>query len=253
MSEGVKMFTLNEGSQTSSRVALQLTRAPQQIIIRLTGGFGLMEEDDGHRAVDLIAKALADFEGALIFGGTRIVRLSDPLSVVPTLGEIPYRIRQTSPRARILGIVPRLSDFCLIPGLGLVLDRREDLDQVTIIHPDQDTCLQVQPHVDGKSKWDAEWIESMRIIDELVSEAGWRQLLLCYNGGNVTKTEILAWAERQWPVLLIADSGRITHEIATTSEWKPFLQRHPNIHVVPHEHDAIKEAVASLTERKAYL
>lgn len=240
MTEGVQIFTLNADDQTSTVIALQLTQAPHHAILRLTGGFGKMAENDGIRAIELLSKALADFNGAMLYGGTRVLRRSNPSVIVPTLGEVPYRVRLTSPSAKILGIIPRVDIFRIVPGLGMVISEEPSLDQITVVHPEQDIGLQVQKNVDDLAPWDAEWKESLRIVDHLVKYAGWRHVLLSYNGGEVTRREITAWSNLSWPVLLVSGGGRVTDELANDKEW---LRSHPSVVVAESSISSVREAL----------
>lgn len=243
--KGVQVFTLNSDEQSSAIVALQLTRAPQHVVMRLAGGSGAISWEDGNRGSALLSTALGRFQGAILFGGTRVVKMSQTFKVWPGIQEVPFIVKSLSPKVTILGIIPRISIFRLVENLGMVISEDPENDKVTIVHPEQDICLQVQTNVDDFAPWDAEWIESLKIAEHLRLYAKWQSLLVAYNGGTVTLQEIKAWAALGRPVVIVKDSGQTCDSLANDEGW---LGEHPSVRVAGHSVESLRGVIESIVE-----
>ena len=255
----------NKGERPTN-VMLRLTAARKRIILRLTGGCGFMSPEDALGLEDLFRASLAGFEGALLFGGTRMLSRSksnacltedgnegDPApyssltipparAVVPGITEIACLIRRDNPGCVMLGVVPRTGEM-QITADGLVVSDNESEPYQTIIHPEQDVCLLVQENADDPSPWDAEWQECVRITQDLRTLAAWTSLLVVYNGGGTTEREVVATAKRGWPVLLIRGSGRAADKLA---EDEQFRQLYPNVRTADRTISSMRDELTAL-------
>lgn len=220
------LFIKSKGEQTT-KLTLRLTTAPRKVVVRLTGGCGCMSSADAQGMEALFTEAFSGFDGALLFGGTRMLARTDQEHIVPGVTEVAALIRRTNPHCVSLGVVPRTQDL-RISDAGMVVQDDPRDEYVTIIHPHQDMCLVVQTNVDDPAIWDAEFLECARIIDDLRTYASFQHLLICYNGGGTTERELLHHVQRGWPVLLVAGSGRITDRYAND---ETFLAKHPSVQV----------------------
>jgi hypothetical protein len=66
-------------------------------------------------------------------------------------------------------------------------------------------------------------------MEALKKERKFKSLTLFYNGGEVSKKELMDTIELGWQVALIKDSGRMCDTYGNDQE---FLDAHPNVHVV---------------------
>ena len=239
------LYIKNQGEE-SLKVALSLTRAPQSVVVRITGGCGYMSAEDAANLMELYAGAFFGFRGALLFGGSRMLKRTDPSIIVPGITEVGPRIKLACPDSYVLGIIPRSCDFGYSPYGLVVADNPED-EYFTVVHPDQDAVLLVQQSVDQGVCWEAEYLEAMEITRILRQYAGWRSLLVSYNGGGVTEKEVLATAQAGWPVLLIRGSGRKTDSLAEQLERDfQFRLEHPSIRVCDRSVDSFRAALQDL-------
>ena len=198
------LYIQNKGEK-STNVALRLTRASHRYIIRFTGGCANMEECDAQGLYELFEDSFAYFSGAMLFGGTRMLKISNPKKVIPGVTEIVARLKKICPNSVSLGVIPRTQELKLT-DYGLCVATEPDKDCFTVVHPEQDICLVVQISPDHVASWDAEAEECAEIINNLRVFAQWQSLLISYNGGGVTEREIVNTAKRGWPVLLIEGS-----------------------------------------------
>jgi len=228
--------------EQSSKIALKLTKAKDRFVVRITGGCGYMNQEDASGLNELFEKSFEGFSGAMLFGGTRMIKKGSQNEIVPSITEIAPLVRKKNNNSVVLGVVPKTDDLYL-SEYGLIVCSEESSDYVTIIHPEQDICLMVQKSVDQNSLWEAEYKECIKIIDSLRKYADWKSLLISYNGGGVTEKEILKTAELGWPVLLIKNSGRKTDEYA---ENKRFLERYPNVLVCEKNYRAIRNVLKKI-------
>ncbi len=235
------LYMQNKG-ESSIRFALRLTSAPSRVVVRITGGCGNMSAADADGMYDLFAEALKGFDGGILFGGTRMIS-KEGGKILPSVTEIPTRIKIRAPDAVILGVVPRTSELKLVPGLGMVVSGESGAAYDSIIHPNQEACLLVQQSVDTGVEWEAEYRVCLDIVKNLRDYANWQSVLISYNGGSVTKKEILETAERGWPVVLVSGSGRVTGELAEDND---FLNEHPNVLVAEKTSESLRGVLAKL-------
>ncbi len=229
------LFVKSKGEQTV-QLALKLTTAPRKFVVRFTGGCGKMSRQDAEDLYELFDEAFVGFQGAMLFGGTRMLSREDSTIIVPGITEVVHRIRTNNPQSISLGVVPRTSVLCL-SDLGMIVENDPQSPYLTIVHPEQDICLMVQVATDCPEVWDAEYQECQRIMEDLRGFAGFQTLLICYNGGTVTERELLVHAKKGWPVLLIEGSGRTTDRYASDST---FLSDYPNVRVAEKSASAIR-------------
>jgi len=213
-----RLFVKSRGEQTT-KLSLMLTKAPRKCVVRLTGGCGNMSATDAEGLYDLYTQALSGFDGAIIFGGTRMVSRDNYDTIIPGITEIPSRMREFCPNMIVLGVIPKTEDLGLDPDLGLIVSSEPDKPFVTVVHPEQDIVLVVQTSVDDKEIWDAEFYECLRITKDLRDYGSFSSVLISYNGGSVTEREILETAKNGLPVILIKGSGRKTDEYAANTDF----------------------------------
>lgn len=230
------LYVKSKGESTV-KLTLRLTTAQQKVVVRFTGGCAKMSAQDAEGLYELFVESFVGMRGAILFGGTRMLRRDNPSEVIPGITEVAHRIRKANPGSISLGVVPRTSEMSITEH-GLIVEDDGVSDHLTIVHPEQDICLIVQLNADGEEVWDAEWQECAHLIEELREFAGFSQsLLVCYNGGSVTERELLAHASRGWPVLLIEGSGRTTDKYAGD---EAFLATYPNVRVAEKSVDSIR-------------
>jgi hypothetical protein len=249
------LYVQNVGEDVSTKVALSLTQARERLVVRFTGGCGLMSDEDARAMQHLLTEPFRDFGGAILFGGTQMVSRDNPSQVIPGITEIPPLIRDMCPDARVLGVVARTSDFQILPGLGLIVSNEPSRSYATIAHPNQDVCLVLQKSVDQTTVWDTEYQVCEHIVRHLVDYAQWRPLLFVYNGGGITEKEILLWAKNEWPILLVRGSGRKADQYANDEN---FLLANPCVTVAETTTWSIRDRLEELgaipiSSRKAEL
>ena len=239
---------IKQWGEQISKPELSLTSASRKVVVRFTGGCGSMSKEDAIGLYDIFVKAFDGFEGAILFGGSRMLKRFDPTEVVPGITEIPPLIKRNCPKSVILGIIPRFQEL-KISQHGLVVSDETGNDFFTIAHPDQGQCVVVQKSADEGvgviphlkfGGWEVEYLECQRIISDLISYAKFSSLLVSYNGGKVTEAEIVSTAERGWPVLLINGSGRKSDEYANN---RKFLDKYPNVLVAEKDAESIREVL----------
>lgn len=139
---GPPFYVKMAGEQTTD-IELGLTRARQKAIVRFTGGCGNMEPKFGEGMIELLAESFNGFSGAMLFGGTRMLRISNPHIIIPGITEAPPMIWRQNHGSTILGVVAK-TEILHISNYGVVVNEEPERDMVTIMHPEQDKCLIVQ-------------------------------------------------------------------------------------------------------------
>lgn len=226
-----KLFIKSKG-QDLRKLILRLTTAKKKFAIRLTGGCGNLSSEHAEGMYDFFNQALAGYEGALMFGGTRMIMRHDTDVVFPGITEIPYRLKEsTCPSILTLGVIPRtevlgIADFGLLVSDEKPKDGSEPKPYVTIVHPKQDIVLVTQVSADKAEIWDAEVDECHDILNSLKEDGEFGVAVIAYNGGGVTEREIRKTAASGWPMILINGSGG---RCDLFSNDEAFLQSHPSV------------------------
>lgn len=186
------------------------------------------------------------FSGLGLFGGTRMIRRDNPKVIVPGITEVFPAIEPWCTNSVFCGVLAKTSHLKISPH-GIVMQNVPADPWVTIIHPNQTSCVLLQPSADTTATWDDEFKECVRIVDSL-KDSQWKSLLVAYNGGGVTEREIRTWAKlgKQnpfWQVLIVQGSGRKSDELAADKE---FLAEHPTVHVCKNNVDDMREKLEDL-------
>lgn len=233
-------YVVNKG-EDSTKFSLTLTRARERMVVRLTGGCGYMSPESADGLYEMFLTAFRGFEGALLFGGTRMLARDDLNRVIPSITEIPPLIKEANPGCEILGVIPKTADLAAVAGIGNVVSDEEKY--YTIAHPYQTSYVLVQDGPDKLVPWETEFEVCRDITSRLRDYAGFGSLLLSFDGGGTTEKEILDLSARGWPVLLIDGSGRKTQEYARNREW---LMAHPNVSVCDNDAASLRAALVEL-------
>jgi hypothetical protein len=219
---------------------------PRRTAVRITGGCGDMSAEDAQGVQELFGKAFEGFDGLLLIGGTRMIKGLDPSDVVFGITEVGPTIRRANSSCRVLGVVPRCTDFmfCADPPVLIVHDEVHDTGITTIVHPDQDVIIAAATALTKEAIWDDEVAFCQFLTGTLVGYGGWKSLLIAYNGGGTTEREIRSTAKRGWPVLLVRESGRVCDKLAHDAE---FLAEHPTIRVCERNAESMRAALQELS------
>lgn len=250
------LFIRNRGESCSKFLANFLNLSVRPFALRVTGGCLIDPEyEPGLAALERALTGgkkrrskLPRFAGFCLFGGTRMVRKDSPRTVVRGITEIVPPINRYCPRAQTLGIIAKVGNLKHSRQGIIVSPAQNDADPyVTMVHPDQDSVLIVQPSADQFASWTDETRECIDIIDQLRSNR-WQGLLIAYNGGQVAGQEIEAWANLGninpfWRVLLVKGSGRSTDKYANDEQ---FLKDHPTVYVCDNNEDSMRAALLQL-------
>ncbi len=242
----------------SQLFGMNAARDIRHFVLRGTGGCGLMKPEDaiGLRNLEfaLSGRDLKDgkqrherFSGLGLFGGTRMIRRDNPKVIVPGITEVFPAIEPWCPNSAFCGVLAKVNHLKFSPH-GLVMHNNPSEDYVTIVHPNQTSCVLLQPSADTVATWDDEFKECVRIVDSLRETGDWKALLTAYNGGGVTEKEIRTWAKlgKQnpfWQVLIVNGSGRKSDELANDKE---FLAEHPTVHVCENDVEDMRAKLLEL-------
>lgn len=236
-------------------------------VLRITGGCGNMTREywDGMQNLEHAltggkrgSKKLPLLAGFVLVGGTRMVNRFNPRKVRPGITEVIVGISRRCKDVKTLGIIAKVGDL-KHSRYGIVCSDDCDKDKpledqyTTIVHPEQDAVMLVQPSADRSASWEDEAKECIDICDHL-REGKWQGLMVVYNGGGVVRKEIEGWAELArkqrmngesafWRVLIIRGSGGTADAYANNAE---FLADNPDVHVCENTVDDIRAKLLEL-------
>ncbi len=186
--------------------ALMGTLAKHKVALRLGGGCKGMSAQDKTQMIEFFREAFRGYQGLIWSGATRQVKDGQ---VDPMVTDVPGIIAQDNPGCIALGTLPRTSMLSLREDSRFVLD-----DYGTVVNPDTYGVLIVQNGADGASGWDGDVNDYFALMQSWRDHAGFSALGVCaWNGGDITKQEIIRSANLGWPTYLVRGSGRACDEI----------------------------------------
>ncbi len=209
--EKVHLVVMNATDGLPAAFALMGTRARKKVALRFLGGCKGMGPDDKRAMLSFFSKALRGFEGLAWSGGTRQVANGE---VDPMVTDVPGLIASENPGCVALGTCPRTSMLSLQEDSRLVLD-----EYGTVPNPDMLGILIVQNGPDGKAEWDLDVPTYFTMMEHWRTYAGFEALgTIAWNGGPITKDEIMHSARRGWPTVLVEGTGRAADEVIAQIE-----------------------------------
>ena len=209
----VNLLVMNADDGLPAAFALMGTLAESKVAMRITGGCKGMSVDDKAQMLQFFADAFSGYKGLVWSGGTRMVVDGH---VDPMVTDVPGVIASVNNGCVALGTVPRTDMLTLQGDSRLVLDQWG-----TVPNPDLLGILIVQNGPDGAMDWDGDLDAYFALMQNWRTYAGFTSLGLCsWNGGDITRAEIMRAIKRDWPVFLVRGSGRVTDEIITQWENK---------------------------------
>lgn len=250
---GVQIIPWSPGVALDPVIA-RLSAVRRRTIIRITGGCANMSDDDAHGVLELFSEAFQGFDGALLIGGTRMVRSNNTADVLFGITEVGPAIRRANPECFMLGIVPRCCGLLHSTQQSVLVVKQiteadsaacgeEHRQFLTIVHPDQDMVVLATTHITMDAIWDDEVEFCWYMTQTLVEYGHWQSLLVAYNGGGVTEREVRATAQRRWPVLLVRGSGRVSDKLAEDTN---FLEQNPSVIVCDRTVQSMRTALERL-------
>lgn len=188
--------------------ALMGTKAASKVAIRLSGGCKGMGPKDKEQMLDFFAQAFDGFNGLIWSGGTR--QVDGQGNTDPMVTDVPGVIAKLNPGTVVLGTVPRTDMLTLQDDSRLVLN-----EYGNVLNPDMDGVLIVQNGPDGKLDWDGDLDAYFTLMEHWRNYAGFTALgMIAWNGGPITRDEILRSAKKGWPTIIITGTGRVADEIS---------------------------------------
>ena len=239
-----KLFFVDSQPQAEATVIATICGANRRKLVRITGGCGDMSEADARGLLTLFTEAFEGFDGALLFGGTRMLTRTIPQRVRMGITEVGPAIRRKNPTAVVVGIIAKNGQMVLDEQM-IVGDSDRD-DFYTTVHPDQNVVLVVDiegshekniqrrirhaeicaiiasfPELAAKynfnpqklSPWDGEFLECSSLTHVLRTFSRWDSILPVYNGGGTTLKEVVDHVDRGWPALVVEGSGRVSDDL----------------------------------------
>ena len=189
-----------------SAFALLGTTAKHKVAIRLAGGCKGMNAADKAHMLDYFAVAFDGYRGVIWSGGTRAVK--DGV-VDPMVTDVPGVIADNNAGCVALGTVPRTALMTLQEDSRLVLDQYGNAP-----NPGMTGILVVQNGPDGELGWDGDLKTYATLMNQWRDSGGFKRLgLISWNGGDVTKDEILMSIRNGWTTILVDGTGRATDEL----------------------------------------
>jgi len=202
----VHLVVMHANDGLPAAFALMGTRATNRVGLRIGGGCKGMNATDKLEMLDYFATALEGYEGLVWSGGSRALKDGE---VDPMITEVPGVIANENPGCVALASVPRI-DLLTLRG-----DSRLVLDEWNVPNPAVSAILIVQNGADGKGDWDGDVDVAFRLMDNWINYAGFTAMgEIAWNGGDITKDEVIRAAKRGWPSIVINGSGRAADEIA---------------------------------------
>lgn len=212
----VTLLVMDAKDGIPAAFALMATVAEKKVAIRISGGCKNMTVADKEAMISFFLEGMRGFKGLAFSGATR--QTTEDGMIDPMVTDVPGAIAAENPGCVALGTAPRTDLLTLQKDSRLVLD-----SYGTSPNPDMKGILLVQDGAEGKLDWDGDLPVYFTMMEQLRSHAGFTALgLISWNGGEVTRKEIIGSVRRGWPTILIRGSGRVTDEIICSIEKNDF-------------------------------
>ena len=183
----LNLVVMNSTDALPTAFALMGTKAADKVAIRLSGGCKGMSSADKEQMLGFFAEAFDGFRGVIWSGGTR--QVDGDGRTDPMVTDVPGVIARLNPGSVVLGTVPRTEMLTLQEDSRLVLNQYGN-----VLNPDMHGILVMQ-----------HWRDY----------AGFTALgLIAWNGGPVTREEIMRSAKKGWPTIVVTGTGRVADEIS---------------------------------------
>jgi hypothetical protein len=203
----VKLLVMDAKDGLPSAFALLGTTAAKKVAVRLAGGCKGMSADDKTEMLEFFSLALKGFEGVIWSGGTR--QTDKTGGVDPMVTDVPGVIAAGTPGCIALGTVPRTEMMTLQRESSLVFDQYG-----TAPNPSMSGILVVQNGPDGEMGWDGDVKTYAKLMNQWRDCAAFTALgLISWNGGAVTKDEVIMSIKQGWTTVLVEGTGRATDEL----------------------------------------
>ena len=203
----VRLLVMNATDGLPSTFALLGTTAAEKVAIRLAGGCKGMSGDDKKQMVAFFCEAFAGYKGVIWSGATR--QIGPDGEIDPMVTDVPGFIAEGNPGCVALGTVPRVDMLTLQQESRLVLDKYG-----TVPNPSMLGILVVQNGPEGEMSWDGDVKTYANLMNQWRDCGGFKALgLISWNGGAVTKDEVIMSIKQNWTTILVDGSGRATDEL----------------------------------------
>lgn len=179
------------------------TQAKEQRFFRIQGGCSGMTDEQAEKVIPYFLKALKGFAGIAMSGGT--LASSGKLMVT----NVPAALADDGNDCIALGSLPRTADMTQPRGKQITVSQYGDS-----IDPGQHAVAVVQKNASEVLDWDGDLQAYFDFAVGLRDDAGWTVAAIVFNGGGVTKKELLGALERGIPVVVVRGSGRAADEFA---------------------------------------
>jgi hypothetical protein len=209
-----KLLVMDRKEAFPSTFALMATTAEQKVAVRLSGGCKGMGPEDKVAMLRYFEAAFAGFRGLIWSGATRQFTKDGGLD--PMVTDVPGVVAAANSGCVALGSAPRTDVLRLVGESRLVLD-----DYGTGPNPSMSGVLVVQNGADGKSDWDGDLDAAFSLMENLLGYGGFSAAgIVAWNGGPITRDEIMRSAKRGWPTIIVRGSGRASDEVAAQLDAK---------------------------------
>ena len=204
----LNLVVMNSTDALPTAFALMGTKAADKVAIRLSGGCKGMSSADKEQMLGFFAEAFDGFRGVIWSGGTR--QVDGDGRTDPMVTDVPGVIARLNPGSVVLGTVPRTEMLTLQEDSRLVLNQYGN-----VLNPDMHGILVVQNGPDGELDWDGDLAAYFQLMQHWRDYAGFTALgLIAWNGGPVTREEIMRSAKKGWPTIVVTGTGRVADEIS---------------------------------------
>jgi len=224
----VNLVVMNANEGLPAAFALMGTRAQRKVAIRLCGGCKGMDSMNKMNMLSFFKEAFTGFKGVAFSGATR--QIDGNGLIDPMITDVPGVIAKDNNGCVALGTIPRTDMLSLQNDSRLVLD-----NWGTVPNPDMYGILIVQNGADGKLNWNGDLFQYFKLMENWKDFAGFSSIGVCsWNGGVVTKEEIMYSLQNGYPTILIKGSGRATDEVIKEYEEEDakFMSILPEIHKI---------------------
>lgn len=195
---------MGSAESTPTSLAAMASQAKSPRAFRLAGGCSGMTPEQRAAVVPYFVEALRGFDGVAISGGTM-----SP-DGQPMVTNVPSALVSAGNPCVAIGTLPRTHDMSLPKSGSVSVSKYGDT-----IDLGQHGVAVVQLNASEVLDWDGDLPFYLSFMTGLRNDAQYTVATIVFNGGGVTKKEMIGAIENGIPLIVVRGSGRAADEFAT--------------------------------------
>lgn len=207
------LHIMNKTDQIPAGFLMSIVNAKHRSVIRVIGGCSGMDAQNIENMINIFKTAFKGYEGVLFSASNRDIKADGSIGYMVT--DIPSIVAQDNNGCIAIGSVPRIDTLSIAgDNSTFFLSKNKDEFSGYVLHCDHDSNLIVQDS--PADVLEADWALDMDVYFECMKkwqDAGFTIGTITWNGGGISRREVIESAKREFITIVLDGSGRICNAI----------------------------------------